>query len=430
MKPSAVLVVLQILLISCNTTDVPPGGEPVLRLAALDASCTEVWLEVKLAAGVQPRTLTLQRDTTTILTTTLTAPETLIVDEGLLPNRQYTYTVTREAGLYPDRATSTITTMDTTSHNWTFSIDTLGVTASTLYDVTIINDTLAYAVGEMYLRDSTGQLDPQAYNMAQWNGVSWQFMRIQFFTICGQSSRTPYPAKSVFAFGANDVWIAMDGSQMARWNGTAQTATICMSDPFVINKIWGENPNSIWAVGYGGRIGHYANGTWQRVESGTTLPIQDVYGARDNQSGQYEILCVAEAYGVPGGSKVLLIENASARELTTNGLESWGVEGIWVVPNRQYMVIGQGVWRSASPEGNWWLDNTLPGVATTSISGQSLNDITVCGAFWLLATWNGVRWQTYFPRTGGSFGSVAIKRNMLVAVGDIGNKAVVVRGTR
>ncbi|MBI3006249.1 MAG: hypothetical protein HYY49_12660, partial [Ignavibacteriales bacterium] len=41
---------------------------------------------------------------------------------------------------------------DTTSHNFTWTIDTVGDgNSSVLYDVAIINDTLAYAVGEIYL---------------------------------------------------------------------------------------------------------------------------------------------------------------------------------------------------------------------------------------------------------------------------------------
>jgi len=50
--------------------------------------------------------------------------------------------------------------LDTTSHNFTWTLQRLGgASGSVLYDVAIINDTLTYAVGEMYLNDSTGQID-------------------------------------------------------------------------------------------------------------------------------------------------------------------------------------------------------------------------------------------------------------------------------
>jgi hypothetical protein len=408
--------------------DAPP--QPYVRsieLKALDASCTEAWLKITLTDSNEPRTVKLTRDdsVTVFSNITLRTSDTLVIDEGLLPNRTYTYRAYRlaDSRLIDSTTQVTLTTLDTTSHNWTFVAETLGTSSSVLYDVAIVradpDSPLVYAVGEIYIGS-----DPQAYNMVRWDGDSWELMRIQFYTICGQSSRTPYPASSVFAFSETDVWISSRGGQLARWNGTTQTATICNPDPFVINKLWGENSNSIWAVGNDGqvgRIGHYASGTWRRIESGTTLPIMDIYGARDPRTGRYEILCVAEAYGVPGASKIFTIENGNARELTTSGLESWGVAGIWFVPDREYIVAGQGVWRSRSAVGRWWWDDTLPRIATTSIRGQNLNDMVVSGAFWLLAHWNGVRWQTYFPRTNnGGFVSVAIKGNMLVAVGGIG----------
>ena len=39
--------------------------------------------------------------------------------------------------------------------------------------VTIVNDTLAYAVGEVFTIDSAGQESNPAYNLARWNGTSW-----------------------------------------------------------------------------------------------------------------------------------------------------------------------------------------------------------------------------------------------------------------
>ena len=48
---------------------------------------------------------------------------------------------------------------DTTSHNYAWQTFILGDgNSSVLYDAAIINDTLIYAVGEIYLKDSTGQL--------------------------------------------------------------------------------------------------------------------------------------------------------------------------------------------------------------------------------------------------------------------------------
>jgi hypothetical protein len=85
--------------------------------------------------------------------------------------------------------------IDTTSHIFTWELDSLGdatVGGSILHDVAIVSDTLALAVGEIYTRDSTGKPDPVAYNLAKWDGKKWILMRILFYTVCGQQSTTPY----------------------------------------------------------------------------------------------------------------------------------------------------------------------------------------------------------------------------------------------
>jgi hypothetical protein len=73
--------------LSCNTTEPPPPHVHSIELEAVDASCTESWLAVKLAAGLQPRTLTLQRDTQTVLRMNLTASDTL--PTGNTPTRSH-----------------------------------------------------------------------------------------------------------------------------------------------------------------------------------------------------------------------------------------------------------------------------------------------------------------------------------------------------
>lgn len=88
----------------------------------------------------------------------LMAGDTVIMDEGLLPSQTYTYRAKVQSPALPIWLGGNLTsqvqvrTMDTTSHDFTWQIYTLGdgTGSSCLYDVAIINDTLAYAVGEIY----------------------------------------------------------------------------------------------------------------------------------------------------------------------------------------------------------------------------------------------------------------------------------------
>ncbi len=69
-----------------------------------------------------------------------------------------------------------VTTMDTTSHNFTWQTWTFGEhSSSTLYDVAIIDENNIWAVGEIYMNDSLGNPDPDAYNAVHWNGSELEY---------------------------------------------------------------------------------------------------------------------------------------------------------------------------------------------------------------------------------------------------------------
>ncbi len=62
-------------------------------------------------------------------------------------------------------------TLDTTSNNFTCQKYYFGSEAfSVLHDVAIVNDSDIWAVGKIYLNDSTGKPDPNAHNLVQWDG--------------------------------------------------------------------------------------------------------------------------------------------------------------------------------------------------------------------------------------------------------------------
>lgn len=47
-----------------------------------------------------------------------------------------------------------------------------------------------------------------------------------FYTICDQPYTGAYPAKSVWLIGENELWIALDGKQIAKTVNEALVATI------------------------------------------------------------------------------------------------------------------------------------------------------------------------------------------------------------
>ena len=94
--------------------------------------------------------------------------------------------------------------IDTTSHNFTFRSWTFGEhSSSILNDVAILNDSSIWAVGEIYLNDSLGNPDPQAYNAVYWNGNQWEQKRI---TVNFRGNLVTPLLEGAFAFSNTDIW--------------------------------------------------------------------------------------------------------------------------------------------------------------------------------------------------------------------------------
>ena len=92
--------------------------------------------------------------------------ETLFYFDDLLPNTTYKFdAVTYEDGKEVKSNPVTFTTLDTTSHNFTWQTFTFGEHQhSVLYDVAVIDENNIWAVGAIYMNDSLGNPDPNAYN--------------------------------------------------------------------------------------------------------------------------------------------------------------------------------------------------------------------------------------------------------------------------
>ncbi|NUN71433.1 MAG: hypothetical protein HUU02_17180, partial [Bacteroidetes bacterium] len=247
---------------------VPPATPPVyaqsIFLSAADSGLTEISLTLSISDTLPPRGFSLYRNNSQILTGSLFGRETVLVDTAVQINTTYVYSVFRtDHSVKKDSSRSVmISTLDTTSHNYTFTFDTLGGAASSIfYDVAIINDTLAYAVGEIFLKDSTGKIDPFLYNFAQWNGREWKVGRI---TVSYRGNEIIERIYSIFAFSPSDIWLSNgvpihgDGK---KWNQYHLfDMGVLSSNDGIIQNMWGRSTGKMFFVGRAGTIVIY-NGT-------------------------------------------------------------------------------------------------------------------------------------------------------------------------
>ena len=415
--------VLCTLALTCKKEPPPAVYIPTLALTAVDASCTEAWL--KLTTTQLPATVRLVRLTPTlhtVQTLQLTTPDTLLIDEGLLPRRTYTYKAygleVRGSGFeVVDSSTqATVTTMDTTSHNFTWQIDTLGTHSSVLYDVAIINDTLVYAVGEIFHRDSSENWT--FFNLAKWNGREWTLHRVYY-------NGGIFTARWILAFSENDIWI----EELIHWNGTTfQPRPI---DPMFYGvrttKAWGTSSSDFYVVGNGGFIAHYDGVRWRRIESGTSTHINDAWGVVNPIKGEREVYCPVTSFFTPGDKKILKITNQTHVDSIPwqpqrNIYSLWSRTGVPIYVCGSTLHVRRG--------GQWWEVNYGASLALNAIRGEDLNNIFVVGDFGIISHFNGVHWQIVGYDFDSVYGSVAVARDIMIAVGTKNARGIITIGRR
>ncbi len=429
---SSLILSSLILCISCNKDNpIPPDQQPQISLTLEDVSCTEAWIKLTTANISLPVFIEIQKDNNIIKTISLASQDTLLYLDSLLPNKTYDFTSLIHTPDGSIKSSAPATTMDTTSHNFTWQTWTFGGEAGscTLYDVAIINENDIWAVGEIYLLDTLGQPDPQAYGIARWDGQGWSLKKLFY------NNNIPITPRSILIINPNNIYLA--SGSIFHWDGVSSTVQLVysrfnLSDPnATIKKLWG-NSEMLYGVGDAGTIVSYQNGQWSRIESGTDLNIQDIYGAYDNKTHNYEILAVASD---GWNEKILQINNAGIITLQDSGL-SKDLHSMWFEPEKRYYIVGAGIFQKHSLKDSVWTVYP-PGVVTNyysgSIDGNGINDLFVTGAFFEVVHFNGANWFSYrdiFPIENGTFGKVAIKSNLAIMVGFKNQQAIIAVGIR
>ena len=427
----------------CNTTEPPPGEKPTLTLKLEDASCTEAWITLTTTNLQLPATVTLKQDNQTRNTINLIKADTLLYIDSLLPNTNYQYQVSSDPQSGEQQQASsnglTVTTMDTTSHDFTFATYTFGGEAenSVLYDVAIIDENDIWAVGEIYLLDSLGQPDPRAYNAVHWDGNQWEIKRIRYYGSC---SAVEYPPlKAIWAFSVNDIIISNGGS-IGRFNGNTVNLDCRVNSLLTgaIVKMWGTSNDDLYVVGNNGSIAHYQNEVWSKVESGTNLPFQDIWGAQTN-TGEEQILAVASDKFGTGGKYLVKINGNTAEHLNDIITVGVSLSGIWFIPEKKYYLVGDGIYsKHSSFEKYWQFDSIIYKIQyyPYSVRGEGINDVVICADAGNIAHFNGVSWRIYYGETiSDRLLSVSIEDSMIIAVGSrynngINNNAIIYFGRR
>lgn len=433
------VIYFSLLQISCNTTEPPPpnGEKATLELALQDVSCIETWIKLSTTNLQLPATIELKQtnpagDTKSEILN-LNTQDSLFYIDSLLPNKTYQYQVSSIQHQVSSNELS-VTTMDTTSHNFTFETFTFGdIGNSVLFDVAVINENNIWAVGDIRISD-TSSLGYTKYNAVHWDGNQWELKRILY-------DGNFWMIRSIFAFNGNDIWF----SAFVRYDGQD---FVEMPIPQIligwsIIKLWGSSSDNLYVVGNQGNIANYNGNSWAKIESGTDVDLLDVRGTRD---GSIIWACGETIYKtvlvkIEGSSANIVFEDFYPWQIQ-DGRISGGISSIWT-NNRNFIYLTTPITAyrclSTTRGGGKEIypnDDYLNG-GTVRIRGTSANNIITSGSNSSILHYNGLSWKRYEELTDVNtyLWSSDIKGNIMVTIGDklenlLYYKAIVIVGRR
>jgi len=318
--------------------------------------------------------------------------------------------------------------MDTSTHNFIWTIDTLGDQNSFLSGVEIIDNEKFWVVG--WLKTDIGHSGGAYYNGSDWEiepfpGEGWDWSA---------------PMRDIHHISEDTAWIAggsvfeWDGEEIfIRWlrDGSTDKGT---------KVIWAKNNTEIFYVGYYGCLIKYDNGNHIEMESGTTLDLLDVYGIREK----------VFATGHSGGSESVLLEYyldswytkyESQGYRPSGDIDDFGrVYSIWCYKDTMYLATKGGILKESIVTGQKLLlsdtETYIDIRDVVKIRGNNYNDIMWADVWGEMVHYNGRSWHLFseiynqYPNGEIIIRSMDYKDNLCVAVGRMGPTAVIIKGVR
>ncbi len=314
--------------------------------------------------------------------------------------------------------------LDTTSHNFVWEIDTLGISLSYLKDVAIIDENNIWVVGDI-------ETDSSSFNTAHWDGSEWELI----------SAGSVFPKYSIFAFNNDDIWIA--SSLPFHYDGNYWRKLTPEEDGYplglgYINAIWGTSSSNIFFVGDSGTIVHYNGGTFTKMESTHGVRFMDIDGT---PNAEYVFVAGYTMFS-PVETQALIINNGIITELyysdniiPTNENDLGGISSVSVYGDTAYFVTFGGLWKYNFIDQTSKIIKELDNYGYRDLNVQTPNDIFTVGGGFNYVHYNGASWdynRKFIEMYDFSSPGADFKGNTIVIVGHThdASHAIIGIGTR
>ena len=236
--------------------------------------------------------------------------------------------------------------LDTISNDFTWVLDTLGDYGTELNDVEVVSANNIWVVGEIAVPDSSNWIGPGNcnYNLARWNGSSWQFIQII----------APVALNSIHYFDDDDLWVTTNSFPI-HWDGSTWTLfhTQEMGIPGSPGlACWGTSSSNMYFVGREGAIVHYDGTSFTKIAQDYDTDFQDVVGTPDGE----HVFVLGNSLWSPGEEMLIHLET---------GTQIWGEIPYPVVGTEEIKIDA----RNMDVSGNKLYLPMIGGVWTYNYSG-------------------------------------------------------------
>ena len=327
---------------------------------------------------------------------------------------------------------------DTTSHDITWRVDTLGVFPSVLYDVSSIDNNNVWAVGEIWTpeKDTVWNTENTKNNAVKWNGNEYEYYQL-VSEVYGGGQGIQY-LQTLLTFAEDDIWLFSSSSYLY-WDGKNWETQYISNRQGGIKAVWGISSNDFYIVGSNGSITHYDGASFSLMESGTNISLFEIKGYIDPQTGKQHVWVLGyEA----GNSVVLKLENGKwinvwDMDLLQNGFR---FPHALFIDNSKTLVMD--VWSGMEQKGRLYCFNQYDftenklliehSTFTRGMGGSGINDLFIGGAFYRVEHFNGSAVYLYDNLIGGGTQIKTIfQGNSIYICGDTGSQqAKLIHGKR
>jgi hypothetical protein len=375
-----------LLFTSCPEPTPPDYG---LSLEAVDIVCTEATF--KVSAGIDSTATWdcgLYRDDSLVISQSISGGSGYLRDTGLEPNASYNYHIGYlKEGKAKDRSQAvSITTLDTTSHDFSWTVETLGDYGSYLNDVAIVDENNIWVVGYITLGDSI-------YNAAHWDGNAWDMVHLPAVTYGGGLSMGWLT--SIFAIDENNIWCFSSAGSYLKWDGIEWTSEWIPYRDGGINAIWASSPEDVWFAGDNGSIVHYDGSGFRRIESGTEVNYRQISGTPD---GKY-VFVAGYNYVLPTKTSALMIHNGVVTnlfygyEIQPDDPNEFGyISAVDVYGSVAYFISFRGLWNYFYKDDHSIIDKRLSQYNFNRLIIQNPSDMVVIAGGFRYRVFNGIKW--------------------------------------